>query len=909
MAVDPAEYGERLRTALAASYRVERPIGRGGMAAVYLAHDLRHDRPVALKVLHPELTAALGAERFLREIRLAARLQHPHILPVHDSGQVESPAGDSSSAPPLLWFAMPYVDGDSLRDRLRRDGCLPVGAALRIAREIALALDYAHRQGVVHRDIKPENILLADGQALLADFGIARGTSPIPPAGMEAAPAETALTATGFIVGTPAYMSPEQAAGDPDIDGRTDLYSLGCVLYEMLAGVPPHTGPTPQAVLASRFRDTVPPIRSHRSDMPAPVDAVVLRALAGAREQRFASGAELAEALEQASAQSSVQTRLRPRLRPRLRAAAPLTLALCLAGGLFAWARRPARAPEGTRPAAPASTSLAVLPFQNLGAPEDEYFTAGVADEVRGRLASLTGVRVIAGASAAEYRGTTKPLQQIARELGVDYLLVGNVRWDKTGTGPARVRVSPELVHLAAGAAPAVRWQQPFDAVLADVFQVQGNIAAQVAGALGLALETPEQQRLASPPTGNLAAYDAYLKAREIQSSSSGLVEQIEAAISLYERAVALDPDFALAWAGLARTLAQSHYNGKTDSAVRARAKLAAERAFSLDSTLPAARLALGDYFGLVERNSDRALEQLGLGLQGSPNNAELLEAAAFAQQSAGRLEEALATLRQAERVDPRSGLVARRVVFVLLWLRHYGEARLAADRALALSSTSLAALEGKAMALTGEGNLRDARSVISAPPQGTDPAGLVVYVANFWDMFWLLDDSQQQLLLRLPIEAFGGDLLAAALTRTQVLALRGDSARARIYADSARIAAEGHLREAPEVPDQHTLLGVALAYLGQGDQAIAEGERGVALAVADGDVLTANYLRHQLARIYLRAGRHDRALDQLEVLLRTHYYLSPAWLRIDPEFAPLRGEPRFQRLAAPLDEPPPGSV
>jgi eukaryotic-like serine/threonine-protein kinase len=900
MAAEPAGYVEHLRIALADRYRIERPIGRGGMAAVYLAHDVRHDRPVALKVLHPELSAVLGAERFLREIRLAARLQHPHILPVHDSGQVD-PSVDGAPVPPLLWFTMPFVDGDSLRDRLRRDGHLPLDAALRIAREIALALDYAHRHGVVHRDIKPENILLADGQALLADFGIARGAGPTPPAGTEPARTETALTATGFIVGTPAYMSPEQAAGDPDVDGRTDLYSLGCVLYEMLAGVPPHTGPTPQAILASRFRDAVPPIRSRRADISAPVDAVVLRALAAAREQRFTSGAALAEALERASAQ--------PHSRPRPRLAAVLLLALCLAAGLFVLARRSLGAPIRTDPRAPATTSLAVLPFRNLGAPQDEYFAAGVADEVRGRLASLPGVRVIAGASAEEYRGSTKPLQQIARELGVDYLLVGKVRWDKTGAGPARVRVSPELVQLAAGAAPAVRWQHPFDAVLADVFQVQGNIAAQVASALGLALGGPEQQRLVSPPTQNLAAYDAYLKAREAAGTSSGLVERIEGAISQYERAVALDPGFALAWAGLARTLAQSHYNGRTDSAVRARARLAAERAFALDSTLPAARMALGDYFGLVERDSDRALEQFGLGLQASPNDAELLEAASFAQQTAGRLEEALATLRRAERVDPRSPLVARRVTFVLLWLRRYAESRRAADRALSLDPTSLAAVEGKAMALAGDGNLAEARRVINTPLPGIDPTELVVYAANYWDMFWLLDDSQQQLLLRLPREAFGGDPLAAALTRTQVLALRGDSAGARIYADSARIAAEGHLREAPEVPDQHTLRGVALAYLGRGDQAIVEGERGVALAVADGDVLTANYLRHQLARIYLRAGRHDRALDQLEGLLRTHYYLSPAWLRIDPEFAPLRGNRRFERLAPPLDAPPPGSV
>ena len=263
---DPTALAEALRD----RYVLERELGRGGMATVYLARDLRHDRLVALKVLLPDLARSLGAERFLREIRTAARLQHPHILSVHDSGEA---AGQ-------LWFTMPYVEGETLRRRLERERQLPIDDALRIAREVADGLDCAHRHGVVHRDIKPENILLSEGHALVADFGISRALAPDGPG--------EALTETGVAVGTPAYMSPEQATGQA-VDARTDVYALGVVLYEMLAGEPPFTGPTPQAVIAKRFHTDAVPLRAVRSAVPQHVDRAVARALARVPTDRFAS--------------------------------------------------------------------------------------------------------------------------------------------------------------------------------------------------------------------------------------------------------------------------------------------------------------------------------------------------------------------------------------------------------------------------------------------------------------------------------------------------------------------------------------------------------------------------------------------------------------------------------------------
>ncbi|HET9039388.1 MAG TPA: serine/threonine-protein kinase, partial [Gemmatimonadales bacterium] len=525
-----------LQQGLSASYVLERELGRGGMATVFLAQDLKHGRPVALKVLHPELAASLGPDRFQREIRFAARLQHPHILTVLDSGDA---AGQ-------LWFTMPFVDGESLRDRLRRERQLPVEDALRIAREAAQALQYAHEHGVVHRDIKPENLLLTrDGNTLVADFGIARALAET--GGPPAAP----LTETGLVIGTPAYMSPEQAAGDKALDARTDVYSLGVVLYEMLAGEPPYTGPTVQAMIAKQLAGPVPSVRVTRPNAPAHVDQAITRSLAPTPADRFGSPAELARALAAApppATQPSPQATVAVGSAPRKPAPARPSRSLALLGigfllglgVLFGWLRSHSAA-AGEDGGAGGARRLAVLPFENVGGTEDEYFADGVTDEVRGKLASLNGLQVTARSSSTQYKRTSKSPQQIGRELGVDYLLTGTVRWDKTAAAN-QVRVSPELIQVATG---STRWQQPFDAALTDVFTVQADVAGQVAQALGVALGTPQRQALAAPPTRSTPAYDAYLKGEAASRHMSTTdPEEMRTAVAFYEQAVTLDSGF-----------------------------------------------------------------------------------------------------------------------------------------------------------------------------------------------------------------------------------------------------------------------------------------------------------------------------------------------------------------------------
>ena len=889
-----------LREGLRDRYALERELGRGGMATVWLAQDLRHDRPVALKLLHLHLAAALGPERFQREIRLAARLQHPHILTVLDSGETDG----------RLWFTMPFVEGESLRDRLRRERQLPLDAALRIAVEAARGLAYAHQHGVVHRDIKPENILLTrDGSTLVADFGIARALTDGRTDGQPDGRTEAALTETGLAIGTPAYMSPEQAAADKALDARTDQFSLAAVLFEMLAGEPPWTGATAQAIAAKRLSEPAPSVRSVRPNLPIALDEAIRRALAPVPADRFGAMEQFAEALgavdgrtggqaDGLAAPSAAAARtgrtVHPSAPPPVHrrlpiAASSLTLGLLLGLGLlFGWLRH--RSDDS--PDAGNAKRLAVLPFENLGGTDDEYFADGVADEVRGKLTSLSGLQVTARSSSTQYKKSTKSPQEIGRELGVDWLLTGTVRWEK-GAGGNHVRVSPELIQVATG---STKWQQPFDAALTDVFQVQADIAGQVAQALDLALGTTERAVLAERPTDNAAAYDAFLKG-EARSQGLGTVIGLRSAIDSYEQAVALDSNFVQAWTQLSRAHSLLYVNGAISQESAQRSLEAAQRALRLNPNQFYGYLALGEYYASIPLDFHKALQEYEKGLRLAPNHGELLGATAAAEISAGRWEEAMSHFLRAQALDPRSLVVARRLAHDYLRLRRFPEAVAAADRSIALAPDNPGVLENKVMAYIAMGDADRARELVRTAARTYDPTALVTTFGNYFDLYWILPPELQELLLRLTPRAFD-DRATWAIVRTQLLHFRGDQAQARIYADSARLAMEDRLRTTPDDAQSHVFRGLSLAYLGRKAEAIAEGERAIALVPNEKDAYFAPYLQHQMVRIYIVVGEPEKAMDLLEPLLKMPYYLSPAWLRVDPNFDPLRSNPRFRKLA-----------
>jgi serine/threonine protein kinase/Flp pilus assembly protein TadD len=616
-----------LRTALADRYRIEREVGRGGMATVFLAQDLKHDRRVALKVLHPELAASLGPERFLREIKVAARLNHPHIVPLHDSGQ----AGD------LLYYVMPYVEGESLRHRLTRERQLPVDDALQIARNVGAALDYAHRQGVVHRDIKPENVMLHEGEALVTDFGIAKAVT---------AAANENLTQTGGTVGTPAYMSPEQAAGEAELDGRSDIYSLGCMLYEMLAGTAPFTGPTAQAVMAKRFTEPAPSVRTARSMVPEAIEAAVTKALAQVPADRFATAAQFAQALT---------------------AHAGMT-------------------PPGSTPAtsatqaATSARSIAVLPFADMSPQRDqEYFCEGMAEEIINALTKIQALQVASRSSAFAFKGQNQDIRKVGEQLGVSTVLEGSVR--KAGN---RLRITAQLIKVSDG---YHLWSERYDRDMEDVFAIQDEIAQSIVKALRVMLSDEEKRAIEQVPAADVQAYDYYLRGRQFfhQFRRTG----IQFARRMFERAMQIDPGYAIAYAGAADCCSFLYMYWDGSRANLEGADNHSKKALELGPDLAEAHASRGLALSLSKRY-DEAEREFQTAIRSNP---KLFEAHYFfgrALFQQGKYREAVLHYQEASRVRPEDYQTALLVVPSLRSLNRVAEAEATQRRGVQLAEKHL---------------------------------------------------------------------------------------------------------------------------------------------------------------------------------------------------------------------------
>ena len=870
-------------------YKILEKLGEGGMGVVYKAEDLKLNRSVALKFLHPELTRDEEAKtRFIHEARAAAALNHPYICTIYE---IDEHHGQS-------FIAMEFVAGEGLHDRIKR-GPLTIDDLLSITSQIGEGLHEAHEKGIVHRDIKPGNIMLtSSSQVKILDFGLARlGVN-------------SKITRTDTTLGTAAYMSPEQASGK-EVDRRTDIWSLGVMLYEMIVGARPFTGEYEMAVVYSILHDEPEPITARRSQVPMEFERIIGKALAKNPTERYPHVEDMLVDLR--TLRSVAQSRTIPQktktrsIRNKM-VIAGVAVVIIVALGI-------AIAPRLFKPVSPAQTSrtaknrkmLVVLPFENLGSSEDDYFANGTTDAITARLASVSGLGVISRQSAMQYLKTNKSVKQIGGELGVDYILEGTVQRERPGDPASRVRVIPQLIHVTDDTHV---WAATYDEDMSEVFRVQSNIAERVATQLNIALLEPERRAIEKMPTKNLNAYDNYL--RGMDNIYSLNISDVEMSISLLQKAVSLDPQFAEAWAGLA----MSHHNiywafdrpGELTLEIQA-----AQRAQELAPDLPETHLALG-FVAYAQREFDKALTHFTMAEDLRPSG-ETAQAICYSLRRLGRWEEALNYAEKARRLLPRSAGVYSDVLgYTKSCLRQFDEAEQDADHAIWLSPKTADTHMMKVYILVKKGDMTAAKQamldmsrqieVADAAENGLTQGLTGWYAGAYYRLFPETFTEAFNAFEAGPIERYHGIQPAVVasnhLARAFIYEAIGNQPSAISRYDSARVYFERIIRSNPQsayVPVYRMDLGLVYAGLDRCEEAIRMGEEAVRMIPISKDAIVGPSLIGNLAEIYFRCGKYELAIDQLETWLSVPSDMSIGLLRADPLWDPLRTNPRFRRL------------
>jgi serine/threonine-protein kinase len=846
------------------------------MAYVFEATDVKHDRTVALKVLKPDVASGLAGERFLREIQIVARLSHPHILPLHESGEVDG----------LLYYSMPFVRGESLRDRLARAPRLTIEEVLRISREVGQALSYAHEQGVIHRDLKPANIMLSGGVAVVTDFGIARALSQ---SGNEN------LTHTGLAVGTPTYMSPEQGAGDTKLDQRSDVYSLGCVVYEMLAGVPPFRADSALAMITQHVREPAPDLLASRPDIPVGVARAVGIALAKSPSERFATVDEFVRALETGLTHSLSGLALRRKHAAwRRRIAAAVAILLVVAGAWWFVSNLGFGSASQTE----GGPLVAVLAFEHQGPPDEKYFADGVTDEISSRIADVRGIRVVSRASAMQFDLLRHSLRDVADKLGVQYVLVGTIRTDRRPDGTQRVRVSPRLVNVAT---ERDVWRDTLDAELVPgaIFEVQSGIARQVAKALDVALSPEATEALKARPTMNLQAYNAYLRGNLHAVQSLVRVDQVKAIESLQE-ATRLDPQFALAFARLAQ-LEALYYSVFDRTPERLREwKAALDGAVALAPRHPQTRLAQGQWDFYARQDVEGALKTFAELRSRQPNNTELLWQLGRVQRTRGDFEGALQSFAEAAALDPRSAQYPFEACTVLWRLKRFDEGLTQIDRAASLAPDWLPTKASRAQFILASGRADEAKRVLETLATELPVRDLVIhYISDpLYRLLWetVLPEPYHDALQKLSLDAAPLDSAEYYRAKGRLYARRGQHALEVAYFDSTRAVLEGRHGAGSTSLFLHVDLGTAYAEVGRVADARVHADSAARAGLLQRDAFRGWFATLELARLYTALHARNEALGILESLKGVNALPQP-WLRLDPAFAELHGDPRYQSL------------
>jgi len=852
-------------------YRIIEKIGAGGMGEIYLAWDTELNRNVALKFLplhfcqDPDCRA-----RFKREAQAAAKLDHPNIVTVHEVGEFQG----------RPFFAMQHVEGQSLKEILAGK-TLALDRILQIAIQICEGLQEAHEKEVIHRDIKPSNILIdSHGRARIVDFGLASVYET------------ERLTKTGSTLGTIGYMSPEQVRGEK-IDHRADLFSLGVVLYELITGHSPFKAESEAAILHAITSNKPELLARFRREVPLELQTIIDKALEKNVATRYQHADELAADLKRLSSPGASTSTISRYPWNRYLITSVAAALLVIVGY---WLVQTYILSKGQNQRSNRKM-LAVLPFKNLGAAQDEYFAEGITDEITTCLAGLSGLGIISRTSSAQYKNTGKSLKQIGKELGVEYVLEGTVRWEEKDQGN-RVRINPQLVRVSDD---SHLWANSFDAVLTDVFDVQSAIAQKVAAALDVALLQPEQEVLSRKTKVDAGAYDYYLRGKQYFSIARYQQNEPRLAEMMYLKATELAPDFAPAYAELGSLYTEMFWDLTDPSQQRLdSAKRMIDMATRLAPRAPETLEALGWYYYHGLRDYERAFNEFKKVLELQPNNVLALASMAWVQRRQGKWEEAIQGLQMVTKLAPRDAWYKYELGITYNYCRRYPDAIAQFDQTIDLQPNHKWAYLLKSWALFSQtGDTRQARGVLDTGRECNGRWPELTWIEVYYDFCDGKYDHALSLMttrgdILFPEQPDSSDYyymkgVAFELVNRQQIA--------RAHFDSARVLLESSLSTTPDAAPLLSSLARVYARLGQSDKAVQMAQRASSLVPVSYDALDGpNYVRN-LAMVYAQAGEPDQAIELFDYLLKMPANVSASWLRFAPELSLLRENPRFQAM------------
>ena len=859
-------------------YQILEKLGEGGMGVVYKAEDTKLKRTVALKFLPPALTRDPEAKaRFIREAQAASALEHPNICNIHEIDETEDGR---------MFIVMACYEGEPLRKKINEKR-IKLEDAVDIAVQIAHGLARAHEEGIIHRDIKPANIIItARDEVKILDFGLAKLTN------------RSILTKEHSTIGTINYMSPEQIHGK-NVDQRTDIWSLGVLLYEMLSGQCPFLGEYDQAVMYSIVNDQPAALSELVPDIPELLAMIIDKTLAKDPNQRYQDANELLTDLYQIKNLfgegkiSSAQSRSRQYLFMKNTKALGILLGLLaltiIIAGMYVLN------PSGIKKVDSARKKLVVLPFENLGQRDDAYFADGITDEITCRIATIHSLGVISRTSALHYSNSDKSTSQIAQELGVDYILEGTIRWDRSPDKSDRVRITPQLIRASDD---THLWSEIYDREIKDIFGIQSDIAHSVVTNLGIILDNTDQEALEYRFTENLDAYHAFLQGRYFTSRSHFTLAIWQHGIDSFTEATKIDSNFALAFAELAKAHARLLYLRQDLSEHRLNlAKEAAEKALQLAPDQPEIHLALGYYYLWAYRDEQKAWEHLTIAEKKLSNNVDILKAKAAFLIPEGRWQEFQNTLERALELSPKDVAILTDLEFIYWITRKYPKALQIANQAIVISPNEVWPYIYKAFIyFSWKGPNAESRNAIMHIPVDHE---WFIY-ALFWQEIGELNyDSVLDDLESYKKDWISNKLWAApkAMYKAYVFDFLDQDEKAVACYDSARIMLEEAVHLYPNDPRYHSSLGIAYASLGLKEEAIREGKRAVELLPLSKDAEYGIAYAQDLAIIYTKVCDYDAAIKQLEILLKNPSWLSPAFIQMDQRFALLYENPKFQKL------------